>query len=103
MGGWSMREEIELVAYSGVGVLVLEHLGWWLLSLRTFGSPWPRATLPALAAGLGMALTMSAIITLQALIVFQPSLTDEIRNYVRPMVVGGVAIAYIAHHRWRKG
>lgn len=103
MGGCWMREEIELVAYSAVGLLVLEHLSWWLLRLRSLARPWPPALLPALAAGVGLALTMSAVVALQTLIVFEPSFTEEIRNYVRPMVVGGIAIAYLAHHWWRRG
>ena len=97
-----MREEIELVVYSGVGLLVLEHLVWWgrqMISAR----PWPRAAIPALAAGLGKALTAGALISLQALIVAGSPLVDEVRNFARPMVMGGVTIGVLAHRWWRRG
>ena len=97
-----MREEIELIVYSAVGLLVLEHLVWWgreMISAR----PWPRAAIPALAAGLGKALTAGALISLQALIVAGSPLVDEVRNYVRPMVMGGVTVSILSHRWWRTG
>jgi len=96
-----MREEIELAVYSGVGLLVLEHLAWWALQLRDFAAPWPRAALPALTTGVGMALTIGALIVLQTLIVFQPEHVEHIRQYIRPMVVGGVLLGYLSHRWWR--
>jgi len=97
-----MREEIELIVYSGVGLLVLEHLGWWGLQLRDFAGAWPRAVLPALVMGVGMALTMGALVVLQALLVFQPEHVEHVRQYVRPLVVAGVFVGYLAHRWWRK-
>jgi len=96
-----MREEIELVVYSGVGLLVLEHLAWWAVQLCAFTAPWPRAALPALTTGVGMALTIGALIVLQALIVFQPEHVEHVRQYVRPLVVAGVFVGYLAHRWWR--